>query len=566
MWCGLTQPLPESTALTLNIAEVDRMTFSYFGTDGIRGETSLEKVDEEEAILALTEKRTLHPSLMRVLGEALSHVQSLFPGQGHTVVVGWDDRPHNEAIVEALTLGLQLSGSNVVHIGLCATPTLHAAVLHNNARMGCMITASHNPVSDSGIKVFDAHGFKTTPEQEQEISRTLLALASEEREVNLDEQKRLSEPAVRMSEEWAQTFHQAWLEARWADFEGVFGGCTTSVQNGRIATPFLLDCAHGSGASWLSDVLTKRGIETREVSGSALALNANCGAGDFSPTQTWTVEEAASSSHALLSNLKPAPIGTLVGAALDGDGDRCLLIESTEEGYKVIDGDAMAAMLVEAGQQQGPWRFAASIESDVALTGFVSQFHPDTQCLETAVGDRWLSVGLRHPDGLMVSDSMPLRLGVEDSGHLVMPASHPGREGDWSLVGDGAASLCAFLLAQDGSNSRSFNRGWKRRVSVKESHRERWQRGNALQETVSDKILTTLKDKGIEAGTRTIEGEENLLLVHGDGLEGTLSFGIRNSGTQAKTSLSLRLSPELNAETFLPLLEDIERVLTEALQ
>ncbi|MDG1552662.1 MAG: hypothetical protein P8Q87_03960, partial [Candidatus Poseidonia sp.] len=65
---------------------------------------------------------------------------------------------------------------------------------------------------------------------------------------------------------------------------------------------------------------------------------------------------------------------------------------------------------------------------------------------------------------------------------------------------------------------------------------------------------------------RTLEGEENLLLVHGEGLEGTLSFGIRNSGTQAKTSLSLRLSPELNSETFLPLLEDIERVLTEALQ
>ena len=143
---------------------------------------------------------------------------------------------------------------------------------------------------------------------------------------------------------------------------------------------------------------------------------------------------------------------------------------------------------------------------------------------------------------------------------------HPGRGGDWSLVGDGAASLCAFLLAQDGSNSRSFNRGWKRRVSVKKSHRERWQRGNTLQKTVSERILTALKDNGIEAGTRTISGEENLLLVHGKGLEGTLSFGIRNSGTQAKTSLSLRLSPELKSETFLPLLEDIESLLSEALQ
>jgi hypothetical protein len=87
-----------------------------------------------------------------------------------------------------------------------------------------------------------------------------------------------------------------------------------------------------------------------------------------------------------------------------------------------------------------------------------------------------------------------------------------------------------------------------------------------LQATVSEKILTALKHNGIEAVTRTIEGEENLLLVHGEGLKGTLSFGIRNSGTQAKTSLSLRLSPELSSEKFLPLLEDIEGLLSKALQ
>ena len=549
-----------------NIVEVNAVVVSYFGTDGIRGETSLDSVEEEEAILALTQRRTLHTSFMRVLGEALSHVQSLFPGQGNTVVVGWDDRPHNNAIVAALTLGLRLSGSDVVHIGLCATPTLHAAVLQNDARMGCMITASHNPVTDSGIKVFDAHGFKTTPEQEREISKTLRALASEEREVNLDEQNRLSQPNKAMGKQWATEFHKTWLEQRWTVFEAVFGGCASAVQNGRIATPFLLDCAHGAGASWLADFLNQRGIMAQEVSNSAEALNANCGAGDFSPTETWTVEEAASSSHALLSQLSPAKEGTLVGAALDGDGDRCLLIETTANGYKVVDGDAMAAMLMEAGREQGPWLFAASIESDVALTGFVSQYNSKTQCFETAVGDRWLSVGLRHSDGLFVQKSMPLRLGVEDSGHLVLPAPRPNRLGEWSLVGDGAASLCAFLLSQDASKPDSFHRGWKRRVSVKESHRERWQRGNELQKTVSERLLSSLDSLGIRAQLRTIVGEENLLLVHGEGAGGTLSFGIRNSGTQAKTSISLRLSPELEVEHFLSLLENIEHDLAKALQ
>lgn len=549
-----------------SIAEVNGVVDSYFGTDGIRGETSLNLLDEEEAILALTQQRTLHTSFMRVLGESLSHVQSLFPGHGNTVVVGWDDRPHNNAIVAALTLGLRLSGSEVVHIGMCATPALHAAVLENNARMGCMITASHNPVTDSGIKVFDAHGFKTTPEQELEISRTLQALASEEREVNLDEQTRLSQPNHAMDKEWAQAFHKTWLGQRWTIFEKVFGGCASSVNNGRIAAPFLLDCAHGAGASWLAEFLNKRGVETVEVSNGAEALNADCGAGDFSPTATWTVEQAASSSHALLSRLSPAHEGTLVGAALDGDGDRCLLIEATADGYKVVDGDAMAAMLMEAGKERGPWHFAASIESDVALTGFVSQYNSKTQCFETAVGDRWLSVGLRHSDGLFVQTAMPMRLGVEDSGHLVLPAPHPKQPGKWSLVGDGAASLCAFLLAQDSSSSESFNRGWKRRVSVKESHRDRWQRGNALQHSMSERLFLGLEAHGLQASTRTVVGEENLLLIHAEGRGGTLSLGIRNSGTQAKTSISLRLSPELEPELFVPLLVTVEDYLTKALQ
>ena len=199
------------------------MTFSYFGTDGIRGETSLEHLDEEDAILALTDRRTLHPSLMRVLGEALSHVQSLFPGNGQTVVVGWDDRPHNEAIVEALTLGLRLSGSKVIHIGLCATPTLHAAVLHNNARMGCMITASHNPVSDSGIKVFDAEGYKTSPDLEDKISELVYALCEEEREIDDIDKAELSQPNDGKSLGGAQKHHPLWLSERVESFKRVFG-------------------------------------------------------------------------------------------------------------------------------------------------------------------------------------------------------------------------------------------------------------------------------------------------------------------------------------------------------
>ena len=84
---------------------------SFFGTDGIRGKTSLDALDEEAAIQRLEEERTLTPAFMRVLGEALSHTQPALPGTGEIVVIGWDRRPHNIALVKALTQGLRLTGS-----------------------------------------------------------------------------------------------------------------------------------------------------------------------------------------------------------------------------------------------------------------------------------------------------------------------------------------------------------------------------------------------------------------------------------------------------------------------
>ena len=122
---------------------------SFFGTDGIRGQTSLKDMDEDEAIHCLEEARTLTPAFMRLVGEALSYTQPDLPGKGNTVVIGWDRRPDNMELVAALTLGLRLTGSRVIHISECATPTLHHAVLAFEARAGCMITARHNPVSDS---------------------------------------------------------------------------------------------------------------------------------------------------------------------------------------------------------------------------------------------------------------------------------------------------------------------------------------------------------------------------------------------------------------------------------
>ena len=542
------------------------MSASFFGTDGIRGQTSLDDIDEEEAIYRITEERTLTPAFMRVLGEALSHASDSQPGSSTRVVVGWDARPHNEALVAALTLGLRLTGSTVIHIGQCATPSLHAAVLAFDAQMGCMITASHNPVSDSGIKVFDARGYKSTRAFEQEVSRTLLALSQEDREVDQVDRDMLAAP----DEEhhgWAVRAHQDWLAERWTWFEHHFGGFGESLAQGRFAQPFILDSAGGFAASWLAQFLSARGILSIEVSDSAPALNDGCGAGDFSPTGTWTREEARNARHALLNALPEGRPGQWVGAALDGDGDRCLLIEATETGYRVVDGDGFAARLMEAGRTSGPWTFAASIESDVALSGFVQSMHAGNSVIETAVGDRWLSFALREgDDGQFESQSMPTLLGIEDSGHVVMPAPHPRGNGGWSLVGDGAATLCAMLLSADRTSSHRFERGWKQRVSIQDSHRERWHRDADIFKHLSTSLCEAFASLGFEAIERHIDGEDNLLLIHGASGDGVVSFGVRNSGTQAKTSLSLRLSPGIEPAPFARLLEETKTMLAASLQ
>ena len=540
------------------------MVDSFFGTDGIRGLTSLETMSEAAAVSLLEDQRTLTPAFMRLVGEALSYTQPALPGEGNVVVVGWDRRPHNASLVAALTLGLRLTGSTVIHVGVCATPSLHHAVLAFGARQGCMITASHNPVSDSGIKVFDAFGYKSNRTYEREVSRTVRQLAEEDRDVDAVDRERLSQPDE-LHAAWGLKTHVEWMEKRWNDFEALFGPWSGQAHEGCCAPSLLIDGANGSATEWLSTFLSKQGVVCADVSSPNDVLNDGCGAGDLSPTQTWTYDEAKRSSHALLRQLGPAKPGQLVGAALDGDGDRCLLIQATEHGFAVMDGDAMAALMLSAVSNRS-WSFAASIESDIGLFGHARSSNDSTACIETAVGDRWLSYALRPEDGgWLHADEMPLVCGIEDSGHVVLPAPHPLHEGAWSLVGDGAATLCAVLLAANCGAKAPFHRGWKQRISIKDSRRERWTAESKLFTTTQQMIVEAMETMGFAAQRRRIDGEDHMLLIHGTSPDGVASLGVRNSGTQAKTSVSVRLSKDLAHEPFVALLNRIKSTLTEAL-
>ncbi|MDC3290308.1 hypothetical protein OAU85_00570 [Candidatus Poseidoniaceae archaeon] len=542
------------------------MVQRLFGTDGIRGKIAPAAPNEKAALAALHEVRNVCPTLMRLVGEALGHLIDTLPGEGEHVVIGWDQRPGNKDLVEGITLGLRLAGCTVTHIGVCATPALHYAVLWHKARMGCMMTASHNPATDSGIKVFDSDGFKTSPALEDEISSIAYALSEEEREVDQIDIQELSRPNKKTAENWAIKHHPEWLSTRFTLLQSLFG--IDEVACPFIRQPLLLDCSKGAGSTWLAEWLSKKGIKSKEISHAASELNRDCGAGDFSPTASWTFEQAAQSEHLLLKQLKPAASGTIVGAALDGDGDRCLIVEATEDGYKIIDGDAMADTVAVAGHRQNPtWIVAASIESDLALLSSMSRLSPTTNTIETAVGDRWLSHALR--EHLSETDNMPAMIGVEDSGHAVLPSPHPHSSGSWSLVGDGAGTLISYFLARSVADEKSLmNRGWKQRESVKKVNRSLWDGMNQLSDEVENlaKIHFEFCGKVTQWQRKRLEGEANLMLIEARIDDQLLSLGIRNSGTQAKISVSLRLEAGMEHEKVSGIIPILTRHLAEAMR
>jgi phosphoglucosamine mutase len=535
------------------------MSRRLFGTDGIRGMVVAAQQDEQLAVKNLHEQRIICTTLLRLVGESLGRTIDQLPGTGNHVVIGWDDRPNNTELVAALTLGLRLTGCAVVHVGMCATPALHRATLVSKARIGCMITASHNPVSDSGLKIFDADGYKTKPEYEDLVSSVAEGLAAEEREIDAIDVAELSQPN-QMSEAAldAAQHHPKWLDERYMHFQHLIG--SNGIRLANVAKPFLIDASRGAAYTWLAQWLTERGVDSIEVSHEATALNLNCGAGDFSPTQKWTFEEAKTSPHLLLQNLSPSPPGTMVGAALDGDGDRCLVIEATTEGFMVVDGDSIGdAILCSSTQQDSrPWHLAASIESDLSLLATANRLPAAVQTSETAVGDRWLSKVLG--EALTNSVSPPRSLGVEDSGHIVMPTPHPHKGGEWALVGDGAATLVAYLLARSNDgDSNQMVRGWKKRRSVNGVDRSLWNGTNMLADEVEAMARSFFEQQGnLQHWDRHgLEGEPNLMLVSFELNGHPGSLGVRNSGTQAKISVSLRLSPNIEAGDAPHLIEAI---------
>ena len=368
------------------------MARKYFGTDGIRGLTNLHPMTAETA--------------MRVGMAAGRHF--LRGDHRHRVVIGKDTRLSGYMLEPALTAGFVGAGMDVVLVGPLPTPAIALLARSMRADLGVMISASHNPYEDNGIKLFGPDGLKLSDAQEDEIealmagdlSRVLVPPA------RLGRASRLEDAPGRYIEAAKQSF------PRGMTLEGL-----------RI----VVDCAHGAAYKVAPTVLWELGAEVVSVGVAPDGFNINRNVGSTSPA-----------ALAALVQERRADLGI----ALDGDADRVVLVD--EEG-QTLDGDQIIALVAESWHRSG--RLArpdvvATVMSNMGLERCLKR--SGITLHRTAVGDRHVGERMRE---------IGANLGGEQSGHMIMS--------DFGTTGDGlvaALQVLAVLVEAKGPASQVCRR------------------------------------------------------------------------------------------------------------
>ncbi len=351
------------------------MTRKLFGTDGIRGRANHEPMTAETAL--------------RVAMAAASLFRR--GDHRHRVVIGKDTRLSGYLLEPALTAGFIAKGMDVVLLGPLPTPAVALLTRSLRADMGVMISASHNPYQDNGIKLFGPDGGKLSDDFEMQIEKLMENGASDD----LAESELLGR-ATRLDDAIGRYVEYA---------KGTFSGGTLS------GLKIVVDCANGSAYKVAPTVLWELGAEVIPVAVHPDGRNINdrCGA-----TYPQLMQEAV-----LLHQAD-------AGIALDGDADR--LIMSDEKGRK-IDGDQLMALIAlhwaKTGRLKGD-ALVATVMSNLGLERLLADHH--LSLIRTPVGDRYVVEAMREKG---------CNLGGEQSGHIVMS--------DYNTTGDGLIAALQIL-------------------------------------------------------------------------------------------------------------------------
>lgn len=350
------------------------MDRSLFGTDGIRGLANVEPITA--------------PTVMR-LGSALG--EYFFSSKGsRRVIIGKDTRRSGYMIENALTAGLTAVGMNVFLLGPIPTPAVGILTRSMRADLGIMISASHNPFYDNGIKFFGPDGFKLSDEVEAEIESLLLKQPSFVKPELIGSASRIDE-----------------VLGRYIEFVK-----TTVPKNLNLnGIKVVLDCANGAAYRSAPQVLWELGVDVISMGDSPNGFNINLNTGSTHPEQA---AERVLQEKAQL------------GICLDGDADRVILID---ENGDIADGDQLIALLASFWKKSGKLAknsVATTIMSNLGLYNFLAE--EGISVHKTAVGDRYVVEAMRKGG---------FNFGGEQSGHIIMT--------DFTTTGDGLIAAIQFL-------------------------------------------------------------------------------------------------------------------------
>lgn len=338
----------------------------YFGTDGVRGEANVE----------------LTPELAFKLGRFGGYVLSQHEEETPLVFVGRDTRISGEMLEHALIAGLLSVGIRVYKLGVIATPGVAYLVRTGKASAGVMISASHNPALDNGIKFFGGDGFKLDDDRELEIEALLDAAE--------DTLPRPSAQGLGTVMEYPEGLrkYQEFLVSTGVQLEGMH---------------VVLDTANGAASTSARQIFADLGAQLTVIGENPDGLNINDGVGSTHPEH---LQE------------KVKEVGAAIGLAFDGDSDRLIAVDENGE---IVDGDKIMYIIGSYLSSKG------LLEKNTIVTTVMSNlgFHKalDTKGIQkeiTAVGDRYVVEEMRKSG---------YNLGGEQSGHVVIM--------DYNTTGDG---------------------------------------------------------------------------------------------------------------------------------
>ena len=353
------------------------MTRKLFGTDGVRGTANSWPMTAEMALR---------------LGAAAGRFFRKGKSNGHRVVIGKDTRLSGYMIETALTAGLTSTGMNVLLLGPVPTPAVGFLTRSMRADLGIMISASHNPHHDNGIKLFGPDGFKLSDASEAEIEGIVAGDIKPAKPANIGRAKRIEGGLGRYVEYAKTTFTR---------------GKTLS------GLKIVVDCAHGAAYRAAPEVLWELGAEVIAlgVAPDGTNINAECG-----------------STHPQACAQRVLSEGADLGIALDGDADRVILID---ERGKVADGDQIMALFARRWAEEERLVDGTLVTTVMSNLGLEQFLHGHGLRLErTNVGDRYVVERMREGGW---------NLGGEQSGHIVMT--------DYTTTGDGLIAALQFLVA-----------------------------------------------------------------------------------------------------------------------